>query len=84
MTSKEHNKIVLEKNQLIQSQIPSTSIIENYSSLKSLQNSRLDLMFRPSIIADYQYLVRRGLIGKIGRVHHELQEQCKTLVICLG
>ncbi|RBW55674.1 hypothetical protein DS884_15030 [Tenacibaculum sp. E3R01] len=66
------------KNKLL---TPSIWIRENHSPLKSLMNTDFNLIFEPSISADYMYLVREGILGKIERITKKLDIQNKILII---
>ncbi len=60
---------------------PSIWIRENHSQLVSLMDTNFNLIFEPSIMKDYQYLVREAIIEKIGRISKLLDQQDKILII---
>lgn len=60
---------------------PTIPIRENHTALKSLKETGLDLIFEPSFMDDYQYLVREDVIEKIARISQRLHAQNKTLII---
>lgn len=60
---------------------PSIWIRENHSQLVSLMDTNFNLIFEPSIMKDYQYLVREAIIEKIGRISKVLDQQDKILII---
>ncbi len=60
---------------------PSIWIRENHSQLVSLMDTNFNLIFEPSIMKDYQYLVREAIIEKIGRISKVLDKQDKILII---
>lgn len=67
-----------KKNKLL---VPSIWIRENHSPLISLMNTDFNLIFEPSISPNYTYLVREGIIEKIGRISKKLDAQNKILII---
>lgn len=56
-------------------------VTDNSEALVSLKDTGFELIYEPSIMKDYQYLLREGLIDKVGRISEALQEENKTLVI---
>ena len=60
---------------------PNFWIIDNGEALISLQGVDFKLIYEPSIMQDYRYLIREGLLPKIERISHSLQLEDKTLVI---
>jgi len=56
-------------------------IKDNGSPLVSLKNAGFHLIYEPSIMKDYKYLVREELVEKIGRISEELWQMDQTLVI---
>ncbi len=60
---------------------PDYLIIDNNSPLRSLKDTGFKLIYEPSIMKDYQYLIREEIVEKIGRISERLIEQNKTLVI---
>ncbi|RYC53463.1 M15 family metallopeptidase [Flagellimonas olearia] len=61
--------------------VPTIPIRENHTALKSLKETGLDLIFEPSFMDDYQYLVREDMIEKIARISRKLGAQNKILII---
>jgi predicted amino acid racemase/D-alanyl-D-alanine dipeptidase len=61
--------------------LPSIEIKENNSRLISLKESEFNLVFEPSIIKDYNYMVREDVFDKIGRISKLLDKQDKKLII---
>lgn len=60
---------------------PSIWIRENHAQLVSLMETNFSLFFEPSILKDYQYLVREDIIEKIGRISKRLNRQNKILIV---
>ncbi|WP_164674752.1 M15 family metallopeptidase [Flagellimonas maritima] len=60
---------------------PSIWIRENHSPLVSLMHTNFNLIFEPSILEDYQYLIREDMVEKIGRISKVLDKQDKILII---
>ncbi len=56
-------------------------IFENDSPLVSLKDVDFPLIYEPSIMENYQYLVREELYDKIRRISEKLGQENKTLVI---
>ena len=81
MTAKEYCETVEEKDRLHKKKEKNFLIRENNSPLISLKNASMDLAYEPSVMKDYAYLVRKELIGKIGRISEQLNSQDKTLII---
>jgi len=81
MTAKEYCETVEEKDRLHKKLEKKFPIRDNNSPLISLKNASLDLAYEPSVMKDYAYLVRKELIGKVGRISEQLNRQEKTLII---
>jgi len=62
-------------------QRPTISIKEDHSPLISLNESGFNLIFEPSIIKDYKYMVREAVFDKIGRISKRLDKEEKALII---
>ncbi|TRX46407.1 M15 family metallopeptidase [Fulvivirga sp. M361] len=60
---------------------PDYPVIDNDSPLRSLKDTGFKLIYEPSIMKDYQYLIREEIVEKIERISERLNEQGKTLVI---
>ena len=81
MTAEEYCTYV-ERQDLLHKQLETTfPVRENNEPLVSLLNTGFDLIFEPSVMKDYQYLVRRALVEKIGSISQKLAKQDKTLII---
>jgi predicted amino acid racemase/D-alanyl-D-alanine dipeptidase len=61
--------------------LPTISIKEDHSPLISMNKSRFNLIFEPSIIKDHKYMVREAVFDKIGRISKRLDEEGKALII---
>jgi D-alanyl-D-alanine dipeptidase len=61
--------------------IPTMPISDDGSSLISLLESGFDLVFEPSIMRDYRYLVRTAVHDKLGRISKKVSAMGKRLVI---
>lgn len=61
--------------------VPTIPIRENHAALKSLKEVGLHLIFEPSLMDDYQYLVREDMIEKIARISRKLNAENKILII---
>ena len=57
------------------------SIHEDQSPLISLKDTGFRLMFEPSMMAGYEYMVRESVCEKIGRISQQLEKQGKVLII---
>ncbi|MBO3697894.1 M15 family metallopeptidase [Roseivirga sp. E12] len=72
----------VDRQDLLHKQLePVFPIKENNERLVSLKDSGFNLIFEPSIMKDYRYLVRKALVEKIGRISKALDKQNKTLII---
>ncbi len=81
MTTKEYCAYV-ESKDLFHKQLEySYPIKEDNSPMVSLLDSDLNLIFEPSVMKGYEYLVRRPILEKIDRISHSLDELNKVLVI---
>lgn len=56
-------------------------VTDNHQALVSLKNIGFNLIYEPSIMKDYQYLIREGLVDKIERISKTLRESDMALVI---
>jgi len=61
--------------------MPTIAIKENHSPLVNLNESGFNLIFEPSVMKDYKYLVREAVYEKIGRISKRLDLEDKTLWI---
>ena len=81
MTAKEYCDAVERQDSLHKQLEPVFPIKENNEPLISLLDSGFNLIFEPSVMKDYQYLVRESLVEKIGRISQSLDKEDKTLII---
>lgn len=81
MNAEEYCKMVEQKDHLNKQLASTTPIIENNSPLISLKETGLNLLFEPSIMKAYNYLVREDIVEKIGRISRVLDKQQKVLII---
>ena len=56
-------------------------IEDDESPLLSLQDAGLNLLYEPSFVKNYQYLIREAIIPKIKRISEKLTEQNMTLAV---
>lgn len=56
-------------------------IVDNGSRLVTLLDTEIDLIYEPSIMKNYRYLVREELVDKISRISATLNKENKKLVI---
>jgi len=61
--------------------LPMVVVQENGTQLISLKESVFNLIFEPSVMKDYRYMVRKGVYDKIGRISKILDKQNKKLII---
>lgn len=59
----------------------SMPIVDNDSPLVSLKNVGFNLIFEPSFMENYRYLVRKEIVDKIERISEALEAQEKRLII---
>ncbi len=72
----------VERQDLLHKQLESTfPIRENNERLVSLLDSGFNLIFEPSVMKDYKYLIRKALVERIGRISQSLDKQGKALII---
>jgi len=72
----------IEKKYWQQKQLMSTvPVQEDQSPLLSLKESGFDLILEPSIVTDYEYLVRESVFEKLGRISKQLMAYDKVLII---
>lgn len=81
MTTKEYLESVEAKDELHKQLEKGYPIFENDSPLFSLKDVDFPLIYEPSMMPNYQYLVREELIEKIERISAKLQQDNMTLVI---
>ncbi len=81
MTAKEYCELVERLDRFQKQLIPTIIIKEDNSPLISLKESGFNLMFEPSVVKDYKYLVRETIFEKIGRISKILDKEDKVLII---
>ena len=74
-------KMVERQHRLQRQRIPSVPISDDGSPLISLMHSDFELVFEPSIMKDYRYLVRAAVYEKIGTISRQLSDMGKNLII---
>lgn len=81
MNAQEYCELVEKKYRRHLQLLPSIVMKEDNTPLVSLKKSEFNLVFEPSIIKDYQYMVREAVYEKIGRISRILDQQDKKLII---
>ena len=81
MNSEEYCEMVEQQHHLLMQRIPTMPIRDDGSELISLLDSGFDLVFEPSIMKDYRYLVRSAVYDKIGRISRLLSDMNRRLII---
>ena len=81
MTAEEYCEMVEHQHRLQKQRVPTVAIWDDGSPLISLLESGFDLIFEPSIMKDYKYLVRAAAHDKIGRISRLLSDMDKRLII---
>jgi len=81
MRAEEYCEMVELQHHLLMQRVPTMRIHDDGSPLISLLESGFDLVFEPSIMKDYRYLVRSAVYDKIGRVSKLLNDMNKRLII---
>ena len=81
MSAEEYCRMVERQHRLQRQRVPSMPINDDGSPLISLLESGFELVFEPSIMKDYRYLVRTAVHEKIGRISKVLGDMNKKLVI---
>ncbi len=81
MRVEEYCEMVEHQHRLQNQRLPTVAIRDDGSPLISLVDSGFDLVFEPSIMKDYKYLVRAAVHAKIGRISKLLNDMDKTLII---
>lgn len=81
MNAEEYCETVERQHHLLMQRIPTMPIRDDGSPLISLLESGFDLVFEPSIMKDYRYLVRSAVYDKIGRISKLLSVMNKKLII---
>ena len=81
MNAEEYCEMVERRHHLLMQRIPTMPVRDDGSELISLLESGFDLVFEPSIMKDYRYLVRSAVYDKIGRISKLLSAMNKKLII---
>lgn len=81
MNAKEYCNKVEQIDLLHKRLYPSIKVVDDKSALISLKDSDFNLIFEPSIMKDYKYLIREEVFEKIGRISKKLDMQDKRLII---
>jgi D-alanyl-D-alanine dipeptidase len=81
MRAEDYCEMVEHQHRLQKQRVPTVAIRDDGSPLISLLDSGFDLMFEPSIMQDYTYLVRTAVHDKIGRISRLLSDMDKRLII---
>ncbi len=81
MSAEEYCEMVEHQHRLQKQRVPTVAIRDDGSPLISLQESGFDLIFEPSIMKGYKYLVRAAVHDKIGRISRLLSNMNKRLII---
>lgn len=81
MNAAEYCHMVEERDVLIKQLITTMPVADDNSPLVSLKDFAFNLQYEPSVMHDYQYLVREAIVEKIGRISVSLEKQDKVLII---
>ncbi len=81
MNTREYCLQAEQKENRIKQLYPTYPVKDDNSSLVSLKESGFNLRYEPTIIKDYQYLVREAVFDKIGRISKLLVPDNKELII---
>jgi len=81
MNAEEYCEMVEHQHRLQKQRVATVAIRDDGSPLISLLDSGFDLMFEPSIMQDYKYLVRTAVHDKVGRISRLLSDRDKRLII---
>jgi D-alanyl-D-alanine dipeptidase len=81
MNAQEYCEMVEQHYRRHQQLLPTIPIKENNSPLISLKESGFNLVFEPSIIKEYKYMVREVVYEKIGQISKILDKEDKKLII---
>lgn len=73
--------MVEEKDLRHKQLFPTVEIREDNAPMKSLKDAGFNLIYEPSIMKDYKYLVRAPIFEKIGRISRSLEAEDKRLII---
>ena len=81
MNAEEYCETVEQQHRLRMQRVPTVPIRDDGSPLISLLESGFDLVFEPSIMKDYRYLVRSAVHDKIGRISDLVSSMGNRLII---
>ena len=81
LSAEEYCEKVEHQHRLQKQRLPTVAIRDDGSKLISLLESGFDLIFEPSIMKDYKFLVRAAVHDKIGRISRLLSDMDKRLII---
>ncbi len=81
MSTEEYCQAVEQQHRLQKQHVPTMPTRDDGSPLISLLKSGFDLVFEPSIMKGYKYLVRAAVHDKIGTISKLLSEMDKRLII---
>ena len=81
MNAQDYCEMVERKDRFNKQRASKIPIVEDNSPLVSLKEAGLNLLFEPSTMEGYKYLVREAIVEKIGRISSFLKNEDKTLII---
>ncbi len=81
MKAQDYCDMVERKDRLNKQLVSKTPVIDDNSPLISLKEAGLNLLFEPSTMKGYKYLVREAIVEKIERISKSLEKEDKTLII---
>jgi D-alanyl-D-alanine dipeptidase len=81
MDAREYCELVEQQELHQHRQLHNIAVAEDNSPLISLKKAECDLVFEPSVIESYRYLVREAVFEKVGRIGLHLNREEKKLVI---
>jgi len=81
MKAAEYCDWVEQQDRIRKHQCRGIPVVEDEAPLVSLEGTRCSLMFEPSIVEDYAYLVRAAVFDKVERIGARLEKEDKVLII---
>jgi D-alanyl-D-alanine dipeptidase len=81
MNAQEYCEMIEQHYRQHQKLLPVITIKDNNTPLISLKESGFNLLFEPSMMDGYKYMVREAIYNKIGRISKILGKKNKTLII---
>jgi D-alanyl-D-alanine dipeptidase len=81
MSAEKYCEEVERKHHLQQQRVPTMPLKEDGSKFISLLESGFDLVFEPSIMKNYRFLIREAVYEKIERISRLLTDMDKRLII---